>query len=165
MEQNSHGYTKTIVKRENKKVISIEHSIFILDRLPRLKFEGVLAHELIHVWLNAREIKMPLKDIEGFCNLGAALIYQKDGTANGSSYLKSMSEDSDPVYGDGYRKMSRKLQNIGWKALINEVVNINNSVINKFSMFKEKLRYCHFYFLLFKNSTAFLIPPSVKSSM
>jgi hypothetical protein len=139
LEQNSHGYTKTIVKKENKKVISTEHSIFILYGLPRLKFEGVLAHELIHVWLNERDIKMPKKDIEGFCNLGAALIYQKDGTANGNSYLKSMSEDSDPVYGDGYRKMSRKLQNLGWKSLINEVVNINNSVINKFSIFREKL--------------------------
>lgn len=139
LEQNSHGYTKTIIKRENKKIVSIEHSIFILYGLPRLKFEAVLAHELLHVWLNERDIKMLSKDIEGFCNLGAALIYQKDGTANGNSFLKNMSEDSDPIYGDGYRKMSSKLNNLGWKGLINEVLNSNNSIINKFSLFKEKL--------------------------
>jgi hypothetical protein len=139
LKENSHGYTKTIVKKENNKIVSIEHSIFILYGLPRLKFEGVLAHELIHVWLNERDIKMPSKDIEGFCNLGTALIYQKDGTANGNSYLKNMSENPDPIYGDGYRKMSAKLQNIGWKSLINEVLNSHNSVLNKLSIFKEKL--------------------------
>ena len=107
---NSHGYTKTLEKQIPGQGRIQEHSIFILYGLPRLVFHGILAHELLHVWLNARKINQwQDKEIEGFCNLGTALIYQNEGTPLAEVLLKKMAEDPNPVYGDGYRKMKDKL--------------------------------------------------------
>lgn len=118
---NSHGYTKTLEKRLGTQV-SREHSVFILFGLPRLVFHGVLAHELLHVWLNDRGLQhWSDKEIEGFCNLGTALVYQNDGTPLAQYLLKRLSEDQNPVYGDGYRLMLARVQKLGWPGLIAEM--------------------------------------------
>lgn len=118
---NSHGYTKTLEKRINGQ-IQREHSIFILYGLPRLSFMAVLAHELLHVWLNDRGIHhWSEREIEGFCNLGCMVIYQNDNTPLAQVLLKRMEEDKNPVYGDGYRLMRAKLQKQGWAGLIQTI--------------------------------------------
>ncbi|MGV3522901.1 MAG: protein DA1 [Candidatus Sericytochromatia bacterium] len=115
---NSHGYTKTIEKRVNGQ-LTREHSIFILHGLPRLVFSGVLAHELLHVWLNDRGIHhWPEREIEGFCNLGTALVYQNDDTPLAQVLLKRMEDDPSPVYGEGFRRQRARLQQLGWLAMI-----------------------------------------------
>jgi hypothetical protein len=116
---NSHGLTKTVEKSVNGVVQYREHSIFILYGLPRIVFEGVLAHELLHVWLNeqpnTRE-RTP-QEIEGFCNLGTACMYQQEDTPLSHYLLERMHKDTDAVYGEGYRMQHQRLTQIGWDKL------------------------------------------------
>lgn len=115
---NCHGFTKTLEKQVGGQVLR-EHSIFVLFGLPRLMFEGVLAHELLHVWLSENQLTHHSpRDVEGFCNLGAALIYQQDNSPLAQVLLQRMANDADPVYGEGYRKQLKKLQSLGWAQLI-----------------------------------------------
>lgn len=116
---NSHGLTKTVEKSVNGVLKYREHSIFILYGLPRLIFEGVLAHELLHVWLNERANtrERSAQEIEGFCNLATALVYQEKETPLSIYLRQRMHEDPDTVYGDGYRLQQQRLTQIGWEAL------------------------------------------------
>lgn len=120
---NSHGLTKTIEKSVNGMVQYREHSIFILYGLPRVVFEGVLAHELLHVWLNEQDNtreRMP-QEIEGFCNLGTARVYQQEDTPLSRYLLERMHKDVDPVYGEGYRMQKQRLTQMGWDGLRNDM--------------------------------------------
>lgn len=116
---NSYGLTKTVEKSVNGEMQYREHSIFVLYGLPRLVFEGVLAHEFLHVWLNehpnTRE-RSP-QEIEGFCNLATALVYQQEETPLSLYLQQRMHEDTDPVYGGGYRLQNQRLLQSGWEVL------------------------------------------------
>jgi len=131
MTNNTHGYTKTIFKRENGRVTGKEHSITMLTGLPKLQFDSVLAHELLHVWLNEKNLDLPDEQTEGFCNLGAALICEQEQSDFSRILLKKLAEDPDKVYGDGYRKMKKRLEEIGWPELIREVLNYKPKLVNK----------------------------------
>jgi len=134
---NSHGYTKTLEKRENGQLAYREHSIFILYGLPRLLFYGVLAHEMLHVWLNQRGLHQRSQaEVEGFCNLGTALIYQNEGSPLAQVLLQRLAEDPSPVYGVGYRSMQQKCQHMGWEALRHEMHQAPR--LNPFSRFKDR---------------------------
>ena len=98
--------------------------IFILFGLPRIEFESVLAHELLHIWLHQNQIKLSLETEEGFCNLGRYLIYQNDHTQFATIHLQAMENDPDPIYGLEYRKMKTKLKQKGWKNLILYLFNL-----------------------------------------
>lgn len=126
---NTHGCTRTSVKSQNGKLIGKEHNIGMLYGLPKLQFEGVLAHELLHVWLNEKNIDMPDHETEGFCNLGAALIYSNDKSKFAEILLKQLEKDTDKVYGDGYRIMAQRLKEIGWEKLIDEVSNFKPKLV------------------------------------
>lgn len=97
---------------------SPKYQIYILDRLPTIEFEAVLAHEYLHVWLYQNNIELPLSHIEGFCNLASAYIYEQNGSKFSQIHLDSMDADPDPYYGDGYRKMKFQLEKYGWKKLL-----------------------------------------------
>lgn len=116
---NSQGLTKTLEKTVDGTLAYREHRIFILTGLPRLLFEGVLAHELLHVWLNEHpESRLrSAQEIEGFCNLGTALIYQQENTPLSQHLLQRMHESQDPIYGEGFRQQQQRLQQLGWEGL------------------------------------------------
>lgn len=135
---NSYGFTKTLKKEHPTLGPIMEHSIFILYGLPRLFFLGVLAHELLHVWLNERQIKLPEKEMEGFCNLGTYAIYQQNGTPLANLLLERLQNDPDPIYGDGFRKMQKRLLKKGWAQVIDEVQNYQPSSLQKFLNFTDK---------------------------
>lgn len=116
---NSQGLTKTLEKTVEGMLAYREHRIFILNGLPRLLFEGVLAHELLHVWLNEHpetRQRSPT-EIEGFCNLATALVYQQENTPLAQYHLQRMHESSDPIYGEGFRQQNQRLQQLGWEGL------------------------------------------------
>lgn len=137
---NSHGFTKTLIRDMPGQGKIQEHSIFILYGLPRLQFMGVLAHELLHVWLNERQLNdvWGEKEIEGFCNLATALVYQNDGTPLAGVLMQRLEKDPNPVYGEGYRKMAAKLQKLGWAGLIAEMVNKPQSALGKLIRFTDR---------------------------
>ena len=62
---------------------TMEHEITLLTGLPRLQFCGVLAHELLHVWLNEANLQPPTQLMEGFCNLGSHIVYTTAAAAGG----------------------------------------------------------------------------------
>lgn len=120
---NIHGYTRTAQRHIPQYGLILEHSIHILNGMPRLAFMGVLAHELLHVWIHENNLKhlQPMQ-VEGFCNLATALIYQQAATPADQELatvlLKRLQEDPDPTYGDGYRLMVKHLDTLGWPGLL-----------------------------------------------
>ena len=116
---NLKGFTHTNPSDETQS----SHTIFILSGLPRIEFEAVLAHELLHVWLQEKQIKLSPASTEGFCNLGRYLIYQNDNTHFSSIHLKAMDNSKDSIYGIEYRKMKAKLEQKGWKKFITFIMN------------------------------------------
>lgn len=118
---NPKGLTRSESKYANGKRVSTKQAVYILHGLPKTEFEGVLAHELIHVWLNLNTIKMSDRNTEGFCNLGAMLIYENENTPFSRVLLDNMEKDPDSDYGKGYRRMKKKLHKLGWSTLIQEI--------------------------------------------
>ena len=82
-----------------------KHNIYFLTHLTNVEFAGTLAHELLHAWLTQNGVKMPQKQTEGFCNMGAYLMYSSMQGENAKMQLKSLHESPDPIYGDGFREM------------------------------------------------------------
>lgn len=118
------GFTESRVKTFGPITIASTHKISILFGLPETEFLGVMAHELIHVWLSYHEILLPRDETEGFCNLGSREVYSRDGSPFSKVMLEKMAVDDDPVYGNGYRKMLAKLEEKGWDVLLIDVKNI-----------------------------------------
>lgn len=104
------------------KRVGITHQIGILFGLPKVEFEGVLAHELLHVWQHENGIKFSPSYREGLCELGSYLIYSEDSSELARHLLKKMFESKDPVYGIGFRIMLKKLEQWNWKRLQNEII-------------------------------------------
>lgn len=69
-------------------------NIFILNNLPKIQFEAILAHELLHVWLFKKNINLSKPIMEGFCNLGSYLIYKLDDTKFSRIHLLSLENES-----------------------------------------------------------------------
>ncbi|RPJ81206.1 MAG: protein DA1, partial [Deltaproteobacteria bacterium] len=120
---NSKGFTTCLTTYKNNQAISKSQAIYILNGLPLLEFNGVLAHEMMHVWLHERDIKLTEPETEGFCNLGAMKVYQDDGSEFAKILLKNMEKNQDPIYGDGYQNMKKQLEKLGWEKLIRMIQN------------------------------------------
>ena len=94
------------------------YHIFLLSGLPQIEFKAVLAHEIIHIWLEINSIQINIKTAEGFCNLGSYLIYRNDDTRFSQIHLQAMENEPGEVYGSGYRYMKSLLVEIGWEKLL-----------------------------------------------
>jgi hypothetical protein len=118
---NTKGFTQSQKRFRNGKIVSQTHVIYILAGLPRVEFESVLAHELMHVWLNEHGIQMPAPLTEGFCNLGAALVCRTYNDDLGKFLLQNMKDNPNIIYGNGFRKMLGHLKRYGWKQLLKKI--------------------------------------------
>ncbi len=119
---DTRGVARTTENVLNKKVIKIESVIFILNSLPEVEFMGVLAHEILHVWAAVNKAKLKGAELEGFCNLGSYLVYNSIKNKFSEILLKRMEMNKDKIYGEGYRKMKEKLDEIGWKKLLDNLI-------------------------------------------
>jgi hypothetical protein len=122
--KNTKGFTSTTIKTMAGMTVSMNHTVYILAGLPGLEFEGVLAHELLHVWLAENRISMQEPFTEGFCNLGVMLVNQSDKSTFSDVIQNHLEQNPDPVYGDGYRLMKKKLDENSWEILIRELHNL-----------------------------------------
>ena len=116
-------YEYTYDSKTGKKISEGENSIYILDNLHILDFESTLAHEYLHVWLNINDVKYSDSIIEGFCNLGSALVYKKNPSHFSKLKLEGMFDNDHPDYGLGFVKMNSCLELYGWEVLINNMKN------------------------------------------
>ena len=112
------GFTQQNIQTRGGKVISKSSHIYLLDNLPLTMFKAVLAHELMHVYLFGRDLDLRSDICEGFCNLGSELVYKDIPSEYARFRLQNMQDDQDPDYGYGYRKMSRLLEQRGWRYLL-----------------------------------------------
>ena len=85
------GMTKIFL--DNNKIFKI----YILDNIPKIQFEAILAHELMHVWLYKNNINLEHEKMEAFCNLGSYLIYKKNGTRFSDIHLISLDSNKDQI--------------------------------------------------------------------
>lgn len=92
--------------------------IFMTYGLPMLRFQGVLAHEMLHSWLVLYGREVTNDENEGFCNLGEAFIYTKDNSDFARYLIKRMYKNEDVVYGDGYRLQKQRYEKLGWVGLL-----------------------------------------------
>jgi hypothetical protein len=120
---DSKGFTTCLTTYKNNQAISKNQAIYILNGLPLLEFNGVLSHEMMHVWLNERDIKLTDPETEGFCNLGTMKVYQDDGSEFAKILLDNMEKDKNPIYGNGYQDMKKQLEALGWDKLIHRIQN------------------------------------------
>jgi len=96
---------------------SRKFGIKILYGLPRAELHGVLAHEMMHVWLftHAPQPQAP-QLCEGSCQYAAYLVLKNDKSEDGRYFLDYLEKQDDEIYGDGFRNVRDYVDNIGLSA-------------------------------------------------
>ena len=89
----------------------------------KIECTAVLAHEYAHVWLNERFVEASPPVVEGFCNLVAEAALAKERSKLASIILENMKKSDNPIYGRGFRQMKQKLDQVGWSALLKELIS------------------------------------------
>lgn len=91
-----------------------EFSIYVLRGLPRMHFIMTATHELMHVWqyLNTPEIGEPAL-VEGSCNFASTLVLRQFDGEQTSYVIEQLKRDPDPIYGGGYRRVKKLVENRG----------------------------------------------------
>ena len=113
------GFTKLIINNQFN-----VHQIFILSALPKIEFEAILAHELLHIWIHYKNINLSSKFEEAFCDLGKYLIYNNDQTQFSSIHLLAMNKNNS-LHNKEYITLKNILNQYGWEYLIRFIININ----------------------------------------
>jgi hypothetical protein len=98
-----------------------QHIIYMLTHLTKIEFAGTLAHEMLHAWQVQNEIHLPPKWCEGLCNMGSFLMYNTLASSLTTIYLKALHESPDPVYGDGFREVYSRFEELDWGGLIKNI--------------------------------------------
>lgn len=119
--RNKRGETQTSFMSKGGVIVGWTHRIRIQYGLPMTLFKGILAHEMLHVWLNENKVKMTDRETEGFCNLGILLVAENEGTDFSRVLRQNLEQNTDEVYGEGYRLMKARLDKLGWPAMVSHV--------------------------------------------
>lgn len=80
--------------------------------------KSVLAHEVGHAWINGKNLALTNIESEGFCQLLAYKMLMSDFSSEGNNQLITLSEWKDKVYGDGFRMMKNRAENLGWDQFV-----------------------------------------------
>ncbi|PZW32891.1 protein DA1 [Thermosporothrix hazakensis] len=119
-EADSLGVTRSTTYTQNGQVIrrTID-GVAILEGLPAAVFQGVVAHELGHVWLAVHAIATPSpREEEGFCELLAYRLYHHQATAEARLQIVRMERNPDPIYGEGFRQVRALSERLGFQQLL-----------------------------------------------
>jgi hypothetical protein len=115
--------TSTRYMRKKRVDHATIESVAILQGLPSTLFEGVCVHELGHVWLVQHNIvNLPIMDEEGFCELLAHRHYLAIRGKTDLFYARRIADNSSPVYGDGFRKLKRLEERVGFDQIIRSLL-------------------------------------------
>ena len=107
----------------NGRVISTNvRGVAVLAGLPELLFQGVVIHELGHVWLVVQGVqKLPSWQEEGFCELLSYRFYTEMSTLEARYRTENIARNPNPVYGDGFRRIRAYTDRIGFQRLLEEL--------------------------------------------
>lgn len=94
--------------------------VAVLTGLPEPLFEGVVTHELGHVWLVSHNINrlLPWAE-EGFCQLLSYRYYSNLNTPESRYHAENIEKNADPVYGEGFRRVRAIAGRVGFTTLLN----------------------------------------------
>lgn len=93
--------------------------VAVLQDLPTPLFEGVVTHELGHVWLIVQAIKgLPTWAEEGFCELLAYRYHMQLNTPESRYHAENIANNPDPVYGEGFRGVRAIADRLGFQHLL-----------------------------------------------
>ncbi|MEK7484350.1 MAG: protein DA1 [Planctomycetota bacterium] len=108
------GLTESQLIYHNENLFELKFQVSILWGLEENLFQSILIHELVHIWVKENRKSALNRQIEeGFANyLSFLLLQTRDNLM--SHYLTEMIEkNTDPIYGDGFRKVKERIQQIG----------------------------------------------------
>ena len=100
---------------------AIGNNVFISQGFNELRFKGILAHELTHVWQYQNNIlsgQTRKINVEGLAELVQAHIFKMDTTNSGKAMYKSQKYQRYKIYREGYKKMKYYLELYGWEELL-----------------------------------------------
>lgn len=102
--------------RRSKSLAKERCRMFLLDNIPLDILEDSIAHELTHDYLRHNVGKVENLSVEeGFAEAIAA---EYNKTVRRTKLNTRKQNTPDPVYGDGYRKMSAMLKKLGFKKTV-----------------------------------------------
>ena len=113
------GLTKISLNKEKP------FQILILDNIPKIQFEAILAHELFHIWLYKKNITLPKSKMEGFCNLGSYIMYKLDDTQFSKIHLMSMENDKTSLDVQTYMILKALMEKNSLKYILNNITTID----------------------------------------
>ncbi|MBP2680952.1 MAG: hypothetical protein H6Q78_815 [Candidatus Krumholzibacteriota bacterium] len=97
-------------------------NIMVLDGMPQAQMTATLAHELMHIWFCVNGCFHLEKSLEeGSCQYAAALVLRKIGGAESDFIIHTLATDEDPVYGGGFRMVSRCVDKHGVARWLEEI--------------------------------------------
>ena len=118
-EGHSHAYAHVDWKGGTKNSGDETATVQVLAGLPDDMVDGIIAHELMHVWQheNAADTdSLALR--EGSANWASSLIYSRLHTKRGQFFLNSLEISQDPIYGKGYRDVAAYADQFGMDAVL-----------------------------------------------
>lgn len=116
------GYISRSVEYRDGKKRRLVKGVTILSGLPRESFEGTVVHELGHAWLYLAHVdNLELWQEEGFCNLLCYILHKNRHTPEAQFQVRLLEIDSNPVYGEGFRRVRTLFKKHGFGEAINYV--------------------------------------------
>lgn len=114
------GATLHTTYTENGRVVRTEvNGVAILRGLPATLFQGVTVHELGHAWLAVHGVvDLPDWAEEGFCELLSYRFYTQMDTTESRYHATGIEQQTDPVYGEGFRRIRNLARVVGFQHLI-----------------------------------------------
>ncbi|OGU66880.1 MAG: protein DA1 [Stygiobacter sp.] len=107
------GFCETSILTTNKNQTKYSHKIYILNGLPAINLESIIAHELLHVWIAQNTKRVLSKSVtEGSCNYVSYLyLVSQNSTLLVKQLIDKIEKDPSPVYGGGFRTIRNKFAN------------------------------------------------------
>ena len=123
MGQNRRGYTDY---RQYSQLFGLfkerQLKVYILYGMPKVECIEVLSHELMHAWLFLQgRTKTAPQLCEGSCNFASLLVLRRFPGAESDYIRDRMLKDTDPVYGEGLRKVKKWVDEKGTAAWLDYI--------------------------------------------
>jgi hypothetical protein len=110
--------TKTV----NGKPVSTktDYQLYVLNGMPVIYTEAVIAHELMHIWLQQNTANIHEEKLkEGACNFVSFKFLQMRNTPEAELQIVMLEKDPDPIYGDGFREVKARFLNSSFSSFLN----------------------------------------------
>ncbi len=123
IEPHALGATMSSTYTQNGQIVGTEISgVAVLHGLPTELFQGVVVHELGHVWLLVQGVSnLPSWAKEGFCELLAHRLHVQMNTPEHLHYARNIERNPNSVYGDGYRRIRSISDRLGFERFVQQL--------------------------------------------